>query len=776
MMPDSLWETFSELAGRVPDVEAILSPGRQSLRFRDLPARLQHVRDDLARFGVGCGDRVASVLRRGPETAVCYLGVSACATYMPLNPDFSEEEFRNYFTQLRPAAVILAEDDSSAARASAAAVGLRTLDLVSRSSDPAGTFSLVASDVGGPRRVSRWNTAEDVALVLLTSGSTAAPKAVPLRVRHLLAYARSGAEHYALGPQDRGLHVMPMFHGHGLKSALLVPLVGGSGVIVSPDFDIPTFFQHMQGLRPTWYTAASSIHQAILARIDDYKEIAQRAQLKFIRSGSGRLDPKVMAGLEEAFGAPVLERYGMSETCSITANPLPPGVRKPGSVGPRLGNEVAIIDEKGEILGSNREGEVVARGPSVFDGYLDNPDANRVAFINGWFRTGDLGRFDDDGYLILTGRLKDVINRGGEKIGTAEVEAALLRHPEVMEACVFGLPHPSLGEDVAAAVSTRRSVGQQELQTFARGFLAGIKVPRRVFVLPSLPKSATGKIARSEIVTLCRDLLEQSHLGTEHVRSRAWSPLEQEIGELWKRLLGVDEVGLDDDFFLLGGDSLQASELFARFQRTYRVALELGDIFEGASTIAGMARLIEGARNDSSKKLRGTGGLVTIKATGTRPPLFVVPGTTGNPVGFIHLARLLDSRQPVIGIESRGMDGVEATHTRMKDIAADNVARIRTVQPTGPYFLAGQCFGGRVVYEMARQLETAGERIGVVLMLDASSPFFGRNGRRRGERGVVRRSSRWDFLPGTFMTERSDTSHRSCGCEAPSGEPSFVRS
>ena len=747
MMSESLWATFCGTAERSPDVAAILSPARQPLRFGDLPARLEAVRDDLARLGIGRGDRVASVLRRGPETAVCHLGVSMCAMCMPMDPDFSEAEFTRYLTQLRPAAMIVAEGHSRAARACATALGIRVIDLVSRSSDPAGTFSLVSPEgLDGPRRVGQWNTAEDMALVLLTSGSTAAPKAVPLRVRHLIAYARVFGDHYALSAHDRCLHVMPMFHGHGVKSGIIVSLLNGSGVIASPGFDVPTFFQQMQSMRPTWYSAGSSIQQAILARIDDYRDIARDAQLRFIRSGSGRLDPRVMAGLEQAFGAPVLERYGMSETGNLAANPLPPGIRKPGSVGPRAGNEIAIIDESGQVLGSNRQGEVVARGASVFDGYLDNPEATQAAFLNGWFRTGDLGYFDDDGYLILTGRLKDVINRGGEKIGTAEVEAALLRHPAVLEACAFGLPHPSLGEDVAAAVSIQQPVSPQELQTFVGSFLTGIKVPRRVFVLPSLPRGSTNKIRRAEIVARCLEMLEKSRLEAEDVSSRSWSPLERELAAVWKRLLGVDEIKRDDDFFLLGGDSLSAAELLARLQRTYRIALDLAEIFGGASTVTGMARLIERSRDDSSKKPKELRGVMTIKATGTRPPLFVVPGTTGNPAGFIHLARLLDTRQPVVGIESRGLDGIESPLTRMEDIAADNIARMQKVQAKGPYFLAGHCFGGRVAYEMARQLEASGEAVGMLFMLDASAPFFDRNGRRRGERRGPRKTSRWGFF------------------------------
>jgi acyl-CoA synthetase (AMP-forming)/AMP-acid ligase II/thioesterase domain-containing protein/acyl carrier protein len=740
---DSLWATFCELAERIPDVEALLSPGRQPLRFADLPARLQSIREALAEFGVGRGDRVVSVLPRGPETAVCYLGVASCATYIPLNSEFSEAEMTRYLTQLRPAAVIVQEGRFDDARRCAVALGVGVINLVSRTTDVAGMFSLARQEgpLGPPRRPI-WNGADDYALVLLTSGSTAKHKAVPLRVRHLLAYALAGGKHYALGPTDRCLHVMPMFHGHGLKSSLLVSVANGSGVIISPHFDVPTFFQQMKALRPTWYSAAASIHQAILDGIDHHRDVARNAQLRFVRSGSSRLDPKVLAGLEQAFGAPVLERFGMSETGSLTSNPLPPAVRKPGSVGRPMGNEVAIVDERGNVLGPNRQGEIVARGPSVFDGYLDNPEATRAAFLDGWFRTGDLGRFDDDGYLTITGRIKDVINRGGEKIGTAEVESVLLRHPEVMEACVFGLPHPTLGEEVAAAVSTRRPVTQQELQTFARGLLTVTKVPRRVFSLPSLPKSSTNKVRRLEVVALCTDLAEKSSRVSEQGTPRAWSPLEEEIARRWKDLLGIKTVELDDDFFLVGGDSLKAAELFMRLQKTYRVTLGLRQIFEDAATVAGMARLIERSRSERSSAPPASTGLVTIKASGTRPPLFALPGSGGNPIGYIHLGRLLDLRQPLIGIESRGLDSVDDPLPRMEDIAADNVARIRTVQPSGPYYLTGACFGGRVAYEMARQLEASGERVGLLLLLDASAPFCSRSGRPRGEAASTSRTSK----------------------------------
>ena len=731
---DSLWATFEALAEDAGQRHALLALDREPLRFIDVPTRLRAIRDFLADHGIGRGHRVASVLPHSPETAVCFLGVACCAIHVPLNPEYTESEFTRYLAKLGPAALIVCKDDPGTARRSASGLGIPVIDLVIDIEQPAGSFSMRSRGERSP--IAReWNTLDDVALVLLTSGTTAEQKFVPVTQRHLLAYARAMGDQYHLGADDRGLHVMPMFHGHGLKSSLLVPLVCGSGVICSGNFDIPSFFRQMIELRATWYSAASSIHHVILQRIDEYREVARSARLRFVRSGSAHLDPKVMAGLEEAFGAPVLERYGMSETCTLTSNPLPPGKRKPGSVGTPVFNEVAVIDEAGNVVAAGGVGEVIARGPGVFDGYLDDPAATAAAFVSGWFRTGDLGRFDDDGYLTLVGRVKHVINRGGEKIGTLEVETALLRHPAVVEACVFPISHPTLGEEVSAAVvlAPGMRMTERELRSHASGMLTGFKVPRRITLLSVLPKNATGKLDRDEIARICAQLHRASVTESATIAQKPWTVLEQQIAGLWQETLdlGGGEIDREDDFFLRGGDSLQAYELFARLRERYGISVGLGHLFDDAATVAGMARLVERNSVGSSTRTRAMGRLVSIKEAGRRPPLFAVPGSGGNPVGFIHLGRLLNAQQPLIGIESRGMDGSSLPLSRVEDIAADNLADIRALQPAGPYFLTGACYGARVAYEMARQLEAANERVGLLLMLDPSSPFHRADGRLR---------------------------------------------
>jgi len=730
--PNDFWTTFSTLAGTVGDVEAILAPDRTSLRFAELPSRFTVIRAALNRLGIGRGDRVAIVVPRGPEMAVCYLGVAACATAIPLNPDYTEDEFHRYLQRLGPKWVIVRKGDDHGVRRAAARLGVSVVELIPLESGTAGMFVLEGEASQRPA-TPEWAGEEDTALILLTSGTTSIGKLMPLKHRHILAFSRGMKAAYGLGASDRGLHVMPMFHGHGLVSALAGTLATGGGVICPPGVDVASIFSHIDRLRPTWFSAAYTILQSILDQIDGYRTIAKDAHLRFIGAGSGRLDARVARALESAFEAPVLARYSTSETGALTFNPLPPRVRKPGTAGIPMFNEVRTIDGSGTVLGTNQVGEIVARGPGVFDGYLDDPEANAAGFINGWFRTGDLGYFDPDGYLTVTGRIKDLINRGGEKIGPAEVESVLAGHPAVRQVCVFGIPHPSLGEEVAAAVvpAVGEPASEEAIRTFARARLAPFKVPRRIFFMVSLPLGPTGKIDRGALARMCG---ASSAVAAPEVAAAPTAPssIEADVAALWRAVLGQRAISIDEDFFLAGGDSLKAAQLFARVRDRFGVALALRHVFDEAATVAGMARLIQQARPEVDTSHRLPAGLVPINTDGARPLLFAVPGRDGDPGTFVNLGRVLDPAQPLYALESRGLDGGCAPLDRMEDIAADHLAKIRVVQPHGPYYLTGMCFGGRVAYEMARQLESVGESIGLLILLDPSAPFTDAEGRPRG--------------------------------------------
>ena len=743
MIPDDLRNALARNAHECADLEAILAPGRSSLRFRDLYDCVEDIRATLNQMGVGRGDRVVTALRRGPEAAVCFFGVGACATCVPLNPDYSEPEFEGYLARLRPRAVIVDLRERSAIAAAATRLGIPILELAALDAAPAGKFEL-RGESAGPCAEPGWAGPEDIALILLTSGTTARPKLVPMKHRHLLAYARAAKSHFALDHRDRNLHTVPMFHGHGLKSSLTAPIVAGSGVICPASFDVASFFAAVAELRPTWYSASYTMQQAILDRIQDHRRVARNAKLRFISSGSGRIDARVVRGLEAAFDAPVIDRYSMSETGILACNPLPPAPRKPGSVGRAVHNELRIADERGGVMPLGREGEVLARGPSVFEGYLDDPELNAQAFVGGWFRTGDLGRLDEDGYLTLTGRIKDLINRGGEKIGTAEVERAIAEHPTVASVCVFGVPHPTLGEEVAAAVVPVAGalVDERSIIDFARIRLASFKVPRRIVFTTDLPPSTAGKIDRKALAQ--RYAASQLEATSEiDPTGREPSPIAHEVAQLWGGLLKTGKVETNVDFFLAGGDSLGLAELLLAIGRRFAVNLNLRDLRDEDMTVSGLARLIENARNAPDLRTALPTDVLAINAAGDRPALFAFPGADGHAGSFVHLGRRLDVRQPCYGLNARGIDGRANPLARIEDLAASHLQTIRQLQPSGPYFLVGACFGARVAYEVARQVEVSGEQVGLLVMLDPSPPFTDSSGRPRGTGGIGIAPPRW---------------------------------
>jgi acyl-CoA synthetase (AMP-forming)/AMP-acid ligase II len=335
--------------------------------------------------------------------------------------------------------------------------------------------------------------------VLHTSGTTSRPKIVPLRQVNITASAYHIAESLALTEADVCLNIMPLFHIHGLIAATLASLAAGGEVVCTPGFNAFRFFAWFEQARPTWYTAVPTMHQAILQLAPRHRELIRGSRLRFIRSSSASLPPQVMLALEQAFGVPVIEAYGMTEAShQMASNPLPPRPRHAGSVGVAAGPEIAIMDEHGTLLPPGALGEVVIRGRNVTAGYEGNDAANAAAFTHGWFRTGDQGTLDEQGYLRLTGRLKELINRGGEKVSPLEVDAVLMDHPAVAQCLSFALPHPMLGEEVAAAVVLREGAAADEraLRDFAAGRLAPFKVPRRIVFLDEIPKGATGKLQR----------------------------------------------------------------------------------------------------------------------------------------------------------------------------------------------------------------------------------------------------------------------------------------
>jgi acyl-CoA synthetase (AMP-forming)/AMP-acid ligase II len=483
-------------AGR-DEAVAIATSGSAPLTYAGLREIVGETIASLNAFGIGRGDRIAIVLPNGPEMATAFLAVASAATSAPLNPAYRADEFEFYMSDLGAKALVVEAGGASPALVAANKLGIAILTLAPDPERGAGAFRLSGETPGAAARAGPAE-AEDIALILHTSGTTSRPKIVPLSQANVTKSADNIAASLEFAEADRGLNVMPLFHIHGLIAGLLAPLSRGGSVFCTPGFNALKFFAAMEEAKPTWYTAVPTMHQALLTRAAQNKAVIARHPLRFVRSSSASLPPRVIGELEAAFNAPVIEAYGMTEAShQMAANPLR-GVRKPGSVGVAAGPEIAIMDEAGEVLPPGRIGEIVIRGESVTAAYENNAKANAEAFVNGWFRTGDQGVIDAEGYVTLTGRLKEIISRGGEKISPREVDEALMDHPAVLQVVTFGVPHEMLGEDVAAAVVLREgaSASEQELRAFLSERIAAFKTPRKILFLSEIPKGATGKLQR----------------------------------------------------------------------------------------------------------------------------------------------------------------------------------------------------------------------------------------------------------------------------------------
>ncbi len=597
--PAGLHQILKFWAENAPDHLAIAAPERSPLSYGQLWQQINDLVIQFNSFGIGRNDRVAIALPNSPEMAVAFLASASCATCAPLNPGYKAPEFDFYLRDLQAKVLIVQTGIDSPAIAVAQNLNIPIVELTPITDAPAGIFTLSPRQAGNqsldqssPQSPNQplnqslhpahqgFAAPEDIALVLHTSGTTSRPKIVPLSHHNLCTSAANISATLQLTPGDRCLNVMPLFHIHGLIACLLSSLKAGGSVVCSPGFYAPKFFDWLKEFQPTWYSCVPTMHQGIMARSAAHQELIDRTPLRFLRSSSAALAPAVMAEIEAVFKAPVIEAYGMTEAAhQMASNPLPPGQRKPGSVGLAAGPEVSIMDEVGNLLPLGAIGEIVIRGENVTAGYENNPTANATAYSNGWFRTGDQGYLDQDNYLFIKDRIKEIINRGGEKISPREVDEIIFSHPAIAQAVTFAMPHPQLGEEVAVAVVLHpdQSVTEREIQEFAAIHLADFKIPRRVIFLEEIPKGATGKLQRiglAEKLGLTAPAVTKTIASTASTmdQSTAFAPpqpslesnLEATLAEICRDVLRVESVGMGDNFFALGGDSLLAAQVINR--------------------------------------------------------------------------------------------------------------------------------------------------------------------------------------------------------------------
>ena len=579
-------EIVRSLDSLSPDV--LLAPDRAPSSGTDVSQAVEQLASTLSGLDVTRTDVVATLVNNGPEAVTIFLASTSVGIAAPLNPSFKPAELSFYLADLRPALMIVTPETSAELVEACTEAGVPLLRIA-----PGSTAGSVTILDGGPAAARAFPAPDpgDVAMILHTSGTTSRPKMVPLSHGNMTASATHVANTLNLTQTDRVLNVMPLFHIHGIVAALLAPLRSGGSIVATPGYLATHFFDWMNETSPTWYTAVPTIHQSILERVKSNPEL-ELPQLRFIRSSSASLPPAVMEGLESAFGAPVVEAYGMTEAAhQMSCNPLPPANRKPGSVGIAAGPEVAILTE-GEIHQRSHEvGEVVVKGPNVTSGYLTPVEG---AFVDGWFRTGDLGQLDEDGYLTLTGRSKEMINRAGETIAPREIDEVLLDHEQVRQALAFGVPDQRLGEQPAAAVVLEPGATIEELalRQWVETRLSSAKVPRRIIFMETLPLGPTGKLQRigmAERLGLS-DLDELEGASGEWVGPRTLT--EEIIAGIWSEVLDRPSVSVEDRFLELGGDSMLAMRLLNRVRERLQIDPSIVAFFD-RPTVAAQADLVD---------------------------------------------------------------------------------------------------------------------------------------------------------------------------------------
>lgn len=688
-----------------PERPAIVLSKDEVLTYGALGLQVASIGAKLRVNGIGRTAKVAILLPDSLELAVAIVASACHAVAVPLNPKATATEIDGLFARLHIDAVLTSNRIDTAARAMAVRLGIPLFDVTR---DDYGSLKMEgvgeSAALHGEMRLVRDADPDDLAVILQTSATTGRPKLVPVTHRNLVINADRRTRWFNFTADDRAFCAMPFYYAQGLKAGLFSPLLAGASVVCAGHRVERDIIELLADLRPTWFDAAGQVfHMNVLESVRRRQGLPLNHCLRFILSAG--LSAAVRQGLEEVFRVPVLETYGLSEAGTVAANSNVPQGCKLGTMGKPWPNEVAIRADDGHLLPPGAAGEVVVRGPVLMPGYLDDQEANSAAFVDGWFRTGDLGSLDSEGFLTVLGRIREFINRGGEKISPYEVEQALLLHPSIREAAAFSVQHPRLGENVAAAVVLVPGVTTtaREIKAFLSDHLAPFKIPQTVSVKLRLPKGATGK-------TLRRQLSEEA---AERVRQIAppGTPLEHQILEVWRRLLGRDDFGIDDDFFEAGGDSLLAMDMLSEVEALSRQQIPPSQL-RSVYTVRELAAAV--LRSASVTK-----ELITCAKSGRGTPFIFCHGDyTTRGLYALKLADMLSGEHPIFLVHPNPKPDAQLT---IQEMARARMAQILAAHPTGTFCLGGYCNGGLLAWEIASQLEYLGREVDFVALIDVPS-------------------------------------------------------
>jgi acyl-CoA synthetase (AMP-forming)/AMP-acid ligase II/thioesterase domain-containing protein len=701
LAPQTIADAIAQHAALDPNLPAVVGTGFSPFSFRGLDLWIKQIGEELRAAGIGSHSRVGIMLPRGPEGAILVVAIASHAISVPLNPNRPEAEIEEELARVNLDALVLPSWAESPARAVAQR---RAFGLFEASRAVGSLASVVLRQIRDTpvTRPSANSSLGSVALIFTTSGTTGTPKLIPVTRENLFVTADKMRQWFNLSPADRTALVLPWHYGAAIKISLLAPLLLGGSVALPAARQIEDLAEWLPEFDLSWLWGNPTFFQAVLDRLSAQSGKLAHA-LRFVVSGTAYLPPTLRTELEAALGVPVLQSYGMSEAGVLAADPAPPGRRKPGTTGIISRDELIIVDSNGNPLPDGEVGDIAVHGPTV----SPDLDIDIAAQRSGDRRllTGDLGSIDADSYLTIVGRTKELINRGGEKISPYEVERALLLHPSVQEAAAFAVPHPRLGENVAAAVvlKSKANAAVQQLKTFLSDHLAPFKLPQHIFILPELPKGSTGKISRSD---LSRSM---AHRIRDIVAPE--SPLELQIIDIWQFLLSRKDIGIDDDFFELGGDSLLAAQMVLEVETVARRKISLSAL-KAVYTVRQLAELI--IRTDGTSV-----ELVTRIKEGEGTPFFFCHGdfkTHG--LWALKLVDMLKCDLPVFLLSSYGEPDPALS---MEEMASSYLPHLLTAHPTGTFRLGGFCNGGLLAWEIAHQLQSLGRKVEFVVLIDALS-------------------------------------------------------